>query len=83
MAEGLELDLYIPELKLGFEYNGIQHYEAVEHWGGEQNLVEQQKRDVLKRQRCNEKEVNLITIRYDEPLSEKLIRSKVPDEYLL
>lgn len=81
--EGLELDLYIPELKLGFEYNGIQHYEAVEHWGGEQSLVEQQKRDVLKRQRCNEKEVNLITIRYDEPLSEKLIRSKVPDEYLL
>lgn len=32
--QGLELDIYLPEHKLAFEYQGIQHFVAVEHWGG-------------------------------------------------
>jgi len=33
--EGLELDIYIEELKIGIEYQGIQHFQPIEHWGGQ------------------------------------------------
>ena len=81
--EGLEIDIYIPELKLGFEYNGIQHYKPVEHWGGEKSLKKQQMRDKRKQQLCNQNDVKLIIIKYDEQLSKDLILSKIPIEYLV
>lgn len=76
--EGLEIDIYIPELKLGFEYNGIQHYKPVEHWGGEESLKKQQARDKRKQQLCDQNDVKLIIIKYDEQLSKDLILSKIP-----
>lgn len=81
--EGLEIDIYIPELKLGFEYNGIQHYKPVEHWGGEESLKKQQARDKRKQQLCDQNDVKLIIIKYDEQLSKDLILSKIPVEYLV
>lgn len=80
--QGLEIDIYIPELKLGFEYNGIQHYEAVEHWGGETQLLKQQRYDQIKQDLCEEYNVKLITIKYDEPLSKEYILTKISSEYL-
>jgi hypothetical protein len=32
--QGLELDIFIEELKIGIEYQGIQHFQPIEHWGG-------------------------------------------------
>lgn len=81
--EGLEIDIYVPELKLGFEYNGIQHYKPVEHWGGEESLKKQQERDKRKQQLCNKNDVELIVIKYNEQLSKDLILSKIPVEYLV
>lgn len=81
--EGLEIDIYIPELKLGFEYNGIQHYKPVEHWGGEESLKKQQARDKRKQQLCDQNDVKLIIIKYDEQLSKDLILSKISIEYLV
>lgn len=81
--EGLEIDIYVPELKLGFEYNGIQHYKPVEHWGGEESLKKQQMRDKRKQQLCDQNDVKLIIIKYDEQLSKDLILSKIPVEYLV
>lgn len=40
--QGLELDIYVPEEHVGFEYQGIQHFVAVEHWGGQAQLKKQQ-----------------------------------------
>ncbi|OHQ28951.1 MULTISPECIES: hypothetical protein [Staphylococcus] len=81
--EGLEIDIYVPELKLGFEYNGIQHYKPVDHWGGEESLKKQQVRDKRKQQLCDQNDVKLIIIKYDEQLSKDLILSKIPVEYLV
>ncbi|KAB2190938.1 hypothetical protein F9B44_17815, partial [Staphylococcus epidermidis] len=81
--EGLEIDIYVPELKIGFEYNGVQHYKPVEHWGGEESLKKQQVRDKRKRQLCDQNDVKLIIIKYDEQLSKDLILSKIPVEYLV
>ncbi|HCT0517493.1 TPA: hypothetical protein K8055_002340, partial [Staphylococcus pseudintermedius] len=75
--EGLEIDLYIPELKLGFEYNGIQHYEPVEHWGGKKHLVKQQNNDKRKLVLCEKNNVNLLVFKYDENISIDLIKERL------
>jgi hypothetical protein len=35
---GLELDVYLPELDLAFEYQGQQHFHSISAWGGEEAL---------------------------------------------
>lgn len=62
----LELDFYCPEIKLAIEVNGIQHYEPGHFGMTKEEFEEQQYRDWLKVQRCKEKGVNLIIIRYDQ-----------------
>lgn len=81
--EGLEIDIFIPELKIGFEYNGVQHYKPVSHWGGEESFRRQQDRDKRKKELCKQNNVELIIIKYDEQLSRNLILNKIPVSYLV
>jgi len=74
---GLELDIYIPELKLAFEYNGKQHYELIEFFHTEEEFEAQQYRDRCKKKICKLKGITLIKIKYDEDLSEQLILTKI------
>lgn len=64
----LELDGYNKELKLAFEYNGIQHYvEFTNHfhkYGGNTSLEAQQNRDKQKIDECNELGISVIIIPY-------------------
>jgi hypothetical protein len=62
----LELDGYNQELKLAFEYNGIQHYEYSPffHNGNEINFVQQKERDAKKIEFCAENKIHLIVIPY-------------------
>ena len=48
------------------EYDGEQHFEAVELWGGEEQLKIQQERDERKNQWCAENNIRLIRIPYTE-----------------
>ena len=52
------------------EYNGRQHYEPVEKFGGEEQFLKQQQRDSDLRKYCAENNINLLEIRYDIKLSE-------------
>jgi hypothetical protein len=74
---GLELDIYLPEISLGIEYQGIQHYESIEHWGGEEALVRLQTRDKIKVSLCAENNVTLVYFYHYEILSDELIKSKL------
>lgn len=56
------LDFYIPEHNVAFEYHGKQHYEAIPHWGGDRELLIQQKRDDKKRMLCKENNTTLYEI---------------------
>ena len=49
-----QIDIYIPSLKIAVEYNGIQHYKAIEKFGGEVKLLQQQARDEFVREKCKE-----------------------------
>lgn len=75
--EFLELDVYIPELKLGFEYQGVQHFKSVEHWGGKSALKKVKERDARKKLLCEKNGIRLIYCFYYEELTKTLIRNKI------
>lgn len=76
----LELDIYIPNKKLAFEYQGIQHFKAVDHWGGQQQLEKQQQHDRVKKQICQELGIKLICINYYDELTTENIE-RIIDTY--
>ncbi len=59
-----ELDGYNEELKLAFEYNGIQHYKRVVKWHTEEDFEKQKNRDKCVEKLCKESGINLIVIPY-------------------
>jgi hypothetical protein len=69
--DGLELDGYNAELKLAFEYQGIQHFERVPHFHREEGQFESQlARDALKRERCKQAGIVLLEISYKVKLND-------------
>src|SRR5574344_136851 len=68
----LRFDFYLPDLNYCIEYQGIQHFQPVEQFGGEETFKECTARDNLKRDYCKNKHIDLLEIRYDEDIKEKL-----------
>lgn len=68
---GQHLDIYVPELHLAIEYQGKQHYEPVEFFGGAEGLKERKMYDRRKRIRCGQHGVTLVRWDYDKPLTEE------------
>ena len=73
-GNNLELDFYNEELKLAFEYQGIQHEQYVQffHQGDINNFYKQQEHDRIKKQVCEKIGIKLICIsskyNYTNPL---------------
>jgi len=66
------LDIFIPELLLAIEYMGLQHYEPVDIFGGEQSFKRCFERDKRKAEICIRARINLFYIRHDEEISERV-----------
>ena len=75
--EGLELDFYILEIKIAFEYQGQQHFYSIKHWGGEKALEKLKERDERKRMLCINLGINLIEFDYTEPLEINYLKEKI------
>ncbi len=60
----LKADFYLTEYKTIIEYNGIQHYEAFDFFGGEKRLYKTIERDNNKKLICEDKNIKLIKISY-------------------
>jgi len=58
----LELDCYNRKLNAAFEFQGRQHYEPIEFFGGEETFVKQVERDELKTRLCELNDVKLFKI---------------------
>ncbi|PFM22979.1 hypothetical protein COJ41_14915 [Bacillus thuringiensis] len=65
LGDNLELDGYNENLKLAFEFNGIQHYQFNSYFHKDMSEFHSQiERDNKKQILCNEKRIKLITIPY-------------------
>jgi hypothetical protein len=77
------LDVYIPHLQFAIEYQGKQHYEPVEIFGGEDAFRQVQVRDRIKEKLCKDNNVKLLCIRYDDENPERTISDFIQDEFNL
>ncbi|MDF2158335.1 hypothetical protein [Algoriphagus sp. CAU 1675] len=59
-------DIFIKEKNLAIEYNGKQHYEPIDYYGGTEGFNNTKKRDEEKRRKCKLNDCNLIEVKYDE-----------------
>jgi len=75
----LELDIFLPDRRLALEYQGQQHYDAVDLWGGDEALFALQERDRRKVELCEENSVVLVAIDYTEPLTDEHIRNRLSE----
>jgi hypothetical protein len=56
------LDVYLPRIELALEYQGLQHHEPVEFFGGEAAFRRQQQRDRKKRDVCKKAGCQLVEV---------------------
>jgi hypothetical protein len=75
--EGLELDIWLPGRQVGIEYQGAQHFHAIDAWGGAKALADLRRRDARKARLCAAHGVVLITVDYAEPLTEEYVRHRL------
>lgn len=68
----LVFDFFLPDYSTCIEYQGIQHYIPVDNFGGEFYFNLTQERDKIKKDFCKSKNINLLEIRYNDNLVEKL-----------
>jgi glutaredoxin/DNA-directed RNA polymerase subunit RPC12/RpoP len=74
---GQEIDVFLMEKKLGFEYQGQQHFQPIDFFGGEKGLEYVQLLDKKKLKLCVENNITLIYINYFEVISKELILNKL------
>jgi len=71
------LDIFIPELNIGIEYQGAQHYVAVDFFGGQEALEKTIERDEIKKRKCAENDCNLIYV--DEGYAFDDVKNKIKE----
>jgi len=68
----LLFDFYLPKHNTCIEYDGIQHYETNSFFGGDSEFKNIQIRDNIKNDFCIKENINLIRIKYNDNVKEKL-----------
>jgi len=80
----LRFDFYLPNQNTCIEYDGKQHHESIEYYGGLEKLKVTKLRDDIKNQFCLENNINLIRINYRDDTYKKLLEnfadSKINEE---
>ena len=62
----LRFDFYLPEIDLLIEYQGKQHFEPSEYFGGQKEFEYRTMLDEIKRKWCQDNSVELLYIDYTE-----------------
>lgn len=75
--EGLEIDVYIPELKVGIEYQGIQHYKPLKIFGGVESFKKLIKRDARKKVLCEKNGIKLLCLNYKKKITEAWLKNVI------
>ena len=78
VGDRLHLDIYIPDLFLGFEYDGVQHSKETSFFHKDKDsflrgkVLDEKKEDL-----CASQGIHLIRIGYEEKLTKELLQSKI------
>lgn len=64
--EGQSLDIFIPQESCAIEYQGEQHYRALDYFGGESGYKYRQEMDSIKKGRCKQNGILLLEWIYTE-----------------
>lgn len=68
----LPFDFYLPDYNVACEFQGIQHYEPVDVFGGQEQFELQIKHDKIKSNYCKQNNIRLLCIKYDEDVDTTL-----------
>jgi very-short-patch-repair endonuclease len=68
----LFFDFFLPDFNCCIEYDGIQHFEIVEFFGGEKSFNERLINDNIKNDFCEENNISLLRISYKDNINEIL-----------
>ena len=73
------LDYYFEykDRKIGVEFQGIQHFQPVDSFGGKPSFKKVQKWDKEKKRLCDYFGIELFYFNYDEKLSEELVKNRI------
>ena len=77
-GHNLRFDFYVPSFNTFIEFQGIQHFEPVEYFGGISRFSKQKIYDNLKKQYCQEQKIKLLEITYldlDKNLVQQILSS--------
>ena len=56
------IDIFLPEYNIAVEYQGAQHFEAIEYFGGDKGFQDTVKRDKKKQRLCEQNDCELIYV---------------------
>lgn len=68
----LRFDFFLPETNTLIEYDGRQHFESIDIWGGEEALLKRKINDKIKNNYCIKNRISLLRISYLEDVNTKL-----------
>jgi hypothetical protein len=66
------LDFYLPKQNIAIECQGIQHFKPIEFFGGKKTFEYRKKLDENKLKLCNENNIDLFYINYNDNLENKI-----------
>lgn len=70
-------DIYVPIIKTAFEYQGIQHFQSIDFFGGEEGLKKRMMLDNNKKEKSSLNGVRLIEWIYDENINKMTLNKKL------
>ena len=73
----LSYDIFVCGENIAIEYQGKQHFEPIEYFGGKEKFEEQKKRDQIKKSLSDKNGITLIYVNYWEDISTELIKNKI------
>lgn len=65
-------DFYLNDFNACIEYDGIQHFKAIDLFGGITALEERKNNDMIKTKYCADKNIPLLRIKYDDNIYDKI-----------
>jgi hypothetical protein len=72
LKKKLRFDFYLPILNTCIEFDGLQHFKPIKYYGGVTEFKVRVERDKIKSEFCYNEKINLLRIRFDDNIKNKL-----------